>query len=94
MRIKGLIWLEEYIDKLEHKHQLTQEEVREIFKNQPRFRYVEKGAQEGENVYVAKGQTEAGRYVSVFFIYKKTGWALVISAREMKPKEKKRYEKR
>jgi uncharacterized DUF497 family protein len=37
------------------------------------------------------GQTEAGRYLIVFFIHKKSGAALVISARDMTPKERRRY---
>ncbi|MFL5806781.1 MAG: BrnT family toxin [Roseiflexaceae bacterium] len=58
----------------------------------PRIRYAEKGHTEGENVYVAFGQTFGGRYLSVFFIYKTdTATAIVISARDMSDKERRAY---
>jgi hypothetical protein len=31
----------------------------------------------GEDLYAAMGQTEVGRYLMVFFVYKTTGEALV-----------------
>jgi uncharacterized DUF497 family protein len=34
-------------------------------------------------VYLALGQTDAGRYLYVFFVYKKSHNAIVISARDM-----------
>jgi len=40
------------------------------------------------------GQTESGRYLIVFFIYKKDNRALILSARDMTPAERKRYEKK
>jgi uncharacterized protein len=47
-----------------------------------------------ENAYAALGQTSAGRYLIVFFLRKKTGQALPISARDMSASERKRYEKK
>jgi len=52
---------------------------------------VEKGHFRGENVYRALGQTEAGRYLVVFFIYKLTQEALILSARDMDRKERRVY---
>jgi uncharacterized DUF497 family protein len=46
-------------------------EVAEIFENSPRFFFVEKGHRKDENVYVAFGQTDEGRYLVVFFVFKK-----------------------
>jgi len=40
------------------------------------------------------GQTKAGRYLVVFFVYKKTREALVLSARDMDRKERKHYERK
>jgi uncharacterized DUF497 family protein len=40
------------------------------------------------------GQTDSGRYLTVFFIYKMTHEALVISAWDMTAKERKHYAKR
>jgi len=62
--------------------------------NQPYFRFVEKGHHSGENVYAAMGQTNSGRYLIVFFVYKKDRRALILSARDMTHAERKRYEQR
>jgi len=40
------------------------------------------------------GQTDAGRYLIVFFVYKKKGQALILSARDMTDVERDRYEKK
>ena len=81
-------------DKLESKHSVHTYEVEEIVMSQPRIYFVEKGNVEGEDVYLALGQTEEGRYLAVFFIYKLNRAALVISAREMDEKERRRYAKK
>jgi len=94
LKIKALIWLDEIIDKLARKHNVSQNEVWEVLKNRPYFRFVEKGHRTGENVYSAFGQTESGRYLIVFFIHKKDGRAIVLSARDMTPAERRRYETR
>ena len=94
MRLSGIIWLEEIVEKIERKHHVTQNEVREILRNSRHFRFVEKGHRPGENVYSALGQTSAGRYLIVFLVRKKTAQALPISARDMGASERKRYEKK
>jgi uncharacterized DUF497 family protein len=94
MRIDDFIWLPSFLDKIEVKHQVLQDEVEEVFFNQPRFRFVELGHQKGENVYSASGQTEAGRYLIVFFIHKSSNTALILSARDMDRKERRRYERK
>ena len=71
MKIKGIIWLDEIIDKLALKHNVSQKEVLEVLMNQPYFRFVEKGHRSGENVCAALGQTKGGRYLIVFFVYNK-----------------------
>ena len=65
-----------------------------MFTNKPKFRFVEKGEREGEDVYLALGQTDAGRYLAVLFIYKKTKEALVLSARNTARKERRQYGKK
>ena len=57
MKLTGIIWLEEIVEKIERKHRVTQEEVREILRGPSHFRFVEKGHRRGENVYAALGQT-------------------------------------
>ncbi len=94
MKLTGIIWLEEIIEKIERKHHVTQDEVRVILRTSSHFRFVEKGHRQGENIYSAMGQTAAGRYLIVFFVRKRTQQALIVSARGMTDSERKRYEKK
>ena len=91
MRITGFVWLEQYVEKLAWKHDVTPEEVETMFFGGPAYRFVEKGHLQGENMYSAMGQTGEGRYIIAFFIHKQDGRALIISARSMDEAEKKRY---
>ncbi len=94
MKIDGVIWLRDIVDKLARKHGVDQYEVEEALDNRPKVRFVEKGERKGEDVYQASGQTDAGRYLAVFFVYKKTKEALILSARDMANKERKLYGKK
>jgi uncharacterized protein len=94
LKIKGIIWIDEIIDKLAIKHNVSQNEVLEVLIGQPYFRFIEKGHRPGENVYAALGQTAGGRYLIVFFIYKKDGRAIILSARNMTPSERRIYDER
>ncbi len=47
MKISGIIWIEEIIDKIRVKHRVQQDEVREVLNNSKHFRFVEKGHQKG-----------------------------------------------
>ena len=91
MRISGIIWLEDVVEKLHEKHDVRQEEVRETLAHRPSFRRVEKGHRADEDVYSASGQTVAGRYLIVFFVHKRDGRALILSARDMTRNERRRY---
>jgi hypothetical protein len=42
LRISGLIWLEEIVEKIKQKHNVSQDEVREVYRNSLHFRFVEK----------------------------------------------------
>ena len=55
MKITGLIWLEDIVQKLLQKHRVQPEEVEEVLSNL-RFFFVEKGHRQGENVYTALGR--------------------------------------
>jgi hypothetical protein len=68
MKIDGLIWLRDIVDKLAWKHPVDPEEVDEVLNNQPKIRFVEKGERKGEDVYLALGETNAGRYLAVLFV--------------------------
>ena len=45
-------------------------------------------------MYEALDRTDAGRYLVILFIYKKTKAALILSARDMTKKERKLYAKK
>lgn len=94
MYIKSVIWWRDVVDKLAFKHHVETDEVEEVFDGKPKFRFVEKGEREDEDVYLALGQSDAGRYLAVLFIYKKTKEAFVLSARDMAEKERKQYAKK
>jgi uncharacterized DUF497 family protein len=91
MYIDDFIWLPDILDKLDSKHQVTPDEVEQVFFNRPRYRFVESGYTPGEDVYSATGQTDGGRYLIVFFIQKSSNRALILSARNMDKQEKKRH---
>lgn len=94
MYIDDFIWLPEVVEKLAVKHHVAQEEAEEVFFNRPRFRFVESGYTPGEDVFAATGQTDAGRYLIVFFIHKRENMALVVTARDMDKKERRRHERK
>ena len=91
LKITCFIWLDEVVQKLASKHQVEAYEVEELFNGSPKYRFVENGHREGEDVYAAIGQTEAGRYLITFFIWKGSGDVLPLSARDMTQGERRRY---
>jgi uncharacterized DUF497 family protein len=91
VKIDGIIWLRDVIDKLIIKHQVEAYEVEELLNNKPKIRFLEKGQTNEEHVYLALGQSDAGRYLSVIFIHKQNKKALILSARDMATKERKKH---
>ena len=91
MKVYEVIWKERFVEKLADKHDVFTDEVEEILFSSPHVRRAEKGRIKGENLYAAYGQTEAGRYLVVFFIRKRRYAALPISARDMTPAERRYY---
>lgn len=95
MKIDFILCPESIEYKLESKYSVTFREARQVLLNNPRIRFVEKGYTKGNDVYGAFGQTLAGRYLSVFFVYKpEMATAIIISARNMSKKERKSYGKK
>lgn len=94
MNIIRVIWLRDIVDKLEWKHNVTPDEVEEVFSGWPHYRRIARGHVQGEDVYGAFGRTLTGRRLAVFFIKKPDRAALVISAREMDGRERRQYEPR
>lgn len=94
MDIRRCLWSEHVVDKIARKHHLFTEEVEAALSSRPRIRRIERGRLRGEDVYVAYGRTEAGRYLTVFFIYKQSGDAVILSARDMDEKERATYRRK
>ena len=81
----------EVAQKIEKKHNVTEEEIKEVFfysDEKPRIR------RSRQKRYVAFGRTIAGRYLAVIFAPDKDGGASIINVREMDSKEKRRYQRR
>ncbi|MBN1312532.1 MAG: BrnT family toxin [Anaerolineae bacterium] len=91
MAMTKVIWKEQFVEKLAEKHQVSVLEAEDVLDSRPLIRKVGKGRVKGENVYAAYGQSTAGRYLVVFYIRKKTGALLPISARDMDEAEKRYY---
>lgn len=91
MTVRWVIWKDVFLDKIRRKHAVTPEEVEQALKRRPAFRKAERGKIPGEDLYVAYGRTEAGRYLTVLFIIKRPDGALPISARNMTNTERRYY---
>ncbi len=68
MKITDIIWKEQFVEKLEIKHNITIYEAEEVLLAKPLVRKVAKGHVHGENIYSAQAQINNGRYLIVFFI--------------------------
>lgn len=91
MKIDEIIWLDTIVEKLEVKHDVSIYEVEYVLKGKHQCRFIERGKVTGEDIYSASGRTADGRYLIVFFILKKGGKLIPISAREMDKAERKLY---
>lgn len=91
MKPENLIWLPDIVDKLTAKHGVEPNEVEEVFTTRPRVFRGPKGHYPGEDVYYALGRTETGRYLFVVFIRKLDGRGLILSARDMTAKERRKF---
>ncbi|MFH1966133.1 MAG: BrnT family toxin [Acidobacteriota bacterium] len=94
MKITECLWLDEFVDKIIRKHNVYPEEIEELFSRDPLIRRLENGRVKGEDLFMAFGTTNAGRYLTALFVRKRGKRALVISAREMTKGERKKYGKR
>lgn len=91
MRICDVIWHEKFVAKIADKHGIIPDEVEDVLFSRPHVRLAEKGRVKGEHLYVAYGQTAAGRYLVVFFIHKRGNTVLPITAREMTTAERRYF---
>jgi uncharacterized DUF497 family protein len=70
---RTIIWKDQFVEKLARKHSVSVLEAEETLGAKPHIRRVSKGRVKDENVYAAFGQTNAGRYLIVFYIRKVSG---------------------
>jgi uncharacterized DUF497 family protein len=91
VRVREIIWLAEVEDKIIRKHHVWPDEAEDVLLGRSHIRFMERGHRPGEDLYAAFGQTQSGRYLAVFFILKQSGYALIITAREMTRKERRTY---
>ena len=94
MKIKECLWLDNFVDKIIRKHNVSPEEVEQALSKDPFIKRLEGGHVKGEDLFIAFGRTNAGRYLSLLFVLKRDKRALIISARDMTKKERKKYGKR
>ncbi len=80
MKINRIVWLDNFVDKIETKHHVTTFEVEEVLRGKKRVRRIAAGDVQGEDVYLA-----------VFFVLKRNRDVLPISARDMDSKERRQY---
>jgi uncharacterized DUF497 family protein len=92
--LRTIIWKAQFVEELEQKHGVTVVEAEEVLNAKPHIRRMSKGRVKDENVYAAFAQTDAGRYLIVFYIRKVSGSILPISARDMDDAERKYYERK
>lgn len=86
MRITNVIWLEQFVEKIERKHHVSRDEVESLFATQP--------SREGGRPISSCRTNRRGTLLAVFFGYKKRGRTLVISSRDAGPQELSGYVKR
>ena len=89
--IEDIIWPESVLEKITWKHGILPCEVEEVLSSKCKIFKKEKGKVEGEHLYNALGKTNSGRYLSVFFIRKMDNKALILTARTMNKRERRRY---
>jgi len=94
LKIEECLWLDEFVDKIIRKHNVSLEEMERVLSKDPVIRRLEGGHVKGEDLFIGFGRTDAGRYLSVLFVLKKDKRALVISARDMTKRERRKYGKR
>ncbi len=93
MNITECLWLDEFVDKIIRKHNVSPEEVEDVFSGNVFVRRLEGGKVKGEDLYIVFGKTTAGRRLTILFVRKIDKRALIISARDMTKRERKTYGK-
>lgn len=90
MNIKDLLFSEAVADKLWYKHNVTVDEVYELFLNDEDSLIIRR-SQSVKGTYVAYGRTYAGRYLMAAFRLLEQGVAKIITSRDMDVAERRLY---
>jgi len=93
MKIKDIDVSDEVADKIARKHNVSVEQVYEVFWNEYDRPLVRRSDQV-PGAYLAYGRTEAGRYLLVAFSLGAGGRAKILTARDMTRAERRLYERR
>lgn len=87
-------WIEQFVVKNATKHNVSSEEIEQVFCNNPRRFFRQKGRTPSDDLYIALGVSDTGRHLFVLHILKAGGAIMPISARDMEQSERKRYERK
>ena len=87
-----IVWTSQNVNHIETSHGVTQDEVEEVFYNNPRFQ-ISNSQPDDPKRYLAFGRTDEGRYLMVVFVKMENGNVKPFSARDMTPVEKRNYKK-
>jgi len=90
LRIKHVLISDKVAAKLEHKHHLTDIEVREVLTSKTYPRVVRRF--KGKALYQIYGRAENGRYILCLVRNLGQGWVRVITAWQMEEKHKRYYQ--
>lgn len=90
-------WLRWRPDRVDHvaRHDLTPEEVEEAVFDDPNrklFRGPRSERDRARHIYYVYGRTQAGRYLLVALVDLGRGQVLPVTARDMTPEERQKYE--
>src|SRR3972149_643239 len=91
VRLRGVYWKERFAEKIAEKHGVSMEEVEQVLFGRALVRRAQRGRVQGEDLYAGYGQTRSGRHLVVFFIRKRGGMALPITARPMSNPERRYF---
>jgi len=84
-----LYWKNHIVDKIIERHGVSPEEVEEvIFEDEPEL------VKHGQNRFLIRGQTTAGRYLFIVLEQEGKGIYVPITARDMSGRERKAFKRR
>jgi len=81
-------------EKIEVEHNVTVDEVWEVFYNNDDKAIFYKSPRKGEKRYLALGRTFAGRYLAVAFVKPEKNVVRIITARDMNQNERRQYNRK